>query len=259
MYKGPAACAREAKVVKGMGFNAYKMRLAGGMQQDIEAVRAVRQAVGADFHIMVEAHSWWQLGDRSYPPDSVARIATEMGYYNVTWLEDPLPPEDRTAYRQLADMRLVPLAAGERERDLSDLLSLAEGEAVDCIHTNAISQGGYQGCRRIIEVAAKHGKQFAIHCMGTRLETAIEVHLGVCYPKETVGWLEYPLFQEDGRTFTYSFPLASEILKEPLDIKNGVLLAPWGQGLGVEVNEAVVERYPYIPGPWSVMRLTTEP
>jgi L-alanine-DL-glutamate epimerase-like enolase superfamily enzyme len=57
----------------------------------------------------------------------------------------------------------------------------------------------------------------------------------------------------------YSFPLASEILKEPLDIKNGVLLAPWGQGLGVEVNEAVVERYPYIPGPWSVMRLTTEP
>ncbi len=53
----------------------------------------------------------------------------------------------------------------------------------------------------------------------------------------------------------YPFPLASEILKEPLPIERGELSVPRGPGLGVQVNESVIERYPWIPGPWSFFRL----
>jgi hypothetical protein len=52
----------------------------------------------------------------------------------------------------------------------------------------------------------------------------------------------------------YPFPLAAEILKQPLELDHGDLILPKLPGLGVDVDESVVERYPWIPGPWSFVR-----
>ncbi len=49
----------------------------------------------------------------------------------------------------------------------------------------------------------------------------------------------------------YPFPLSDEILADPLEISNGILTVPDGPGLGIEVDESVIENYPFIPGPWS--------
>jgi hypothetical protein len=57
----------------------------------------------------------------------------------------------------------------------------------------------------------------------------------------------------------YPFPLADEILKTPLDIKAGILDVPKGPGLGIEVNEAVIQKYPWIPGPWSFFKIHSPP
>ncbi len=51
----------------------------------------------------------------------------------------------------------------------------------------------------------------------------------------------------------YPFPLAAEILTEPLQIDHGDLIVPRTAGLGVRVDESVIERYPWIPGPWSLL------
>jgi hypothetical protein len=53
----------------------------------------------------------------------------------------------------------------------------------------------------------------------------------------------------------YPFPLASEILKDPFEIDRGDLIVPKGPGWGVEVDEAVIARYPWIPGPWSYFEI----
>jgi hypothetical protein len=55
----------------------------------------------------------------------------------------------------------------------------------------------------------------------------------------------------------YPFPLATEILKTPLEIAAGQLVVPAKPGLGVEVDESVIERYPWIPGPWSFFTLNS--
>jgi hypothetical protein len=57
----------------------------------------------------------------------------------------------------------------------------------------------------------------------------------------------------------YPFPLASEILTEPLQLDAGDLVVSRKPGLGVEVDESVVERYPWIPGPWSEFRTDSPP
>ena len=69
-----------------------------------------------------------------------------------------------------------------------------------------------------------------------------------------VEWLEYPCYSSPGRAGMYPFPLAAEILKDPLELDHGDLIVPRAPGLGVTVDESVIERYPWIPGPWSYFR-----
>jgi L-alanine-DL-glutamate epimerase-like enolase superfamily enzyme len=79
--------------------------------------------------------------------------------------------------------------------------------------------------------------------------------LGICWPETVVEWLEFPCYSTATRAGMYAFPLADEILKEPLQIDTGDLIVSREPGLGVEVDERVIERYPWIPGPWSSFSL----
>jgi hypothetical protein len=72
-----------------------------------------------------------------------------------------------------------------------------------------------------------------------------------------VEWLEYPCYSAPGRAGMYPFPLSDEILKDKLEIEGGYMKVPTGPGLGMEINEKVIERYPFIPGPWSFFHQTS--
>jgi L-alanine-DL-glutamate epimerase-like enolase superfamily enzyme len=126
---------------------------------------------------------------------------------------------------------------------------------VDYIQMDLISQGGYATARRLFPDIARAGLRFAFHSFGTALETIAAAHLGVCWPESMVRWLEYPCYSTDTQAFSYPFPLAAEILKQPLAIERGQVVVPRAPGLGVEVDESVIWRYPWINGPWSYFRL----
>src|SRR5580704_2622805 len=110
MYMSPARFAEEAAAIAAMGFTAYKMRPALGPEQDLETVRLMRAAVGPEIGLMIDAHSWWRMGDRNYSPETVAELARDMAQFHPTWLEEPLPPTDHEAYRQLRATKTVPIA-----------------------------------------------------------------------------------------------------------------------------------------------------
>jgi L-alanine-DL-glutamate epimerase-like enolase superfamily enzyme len=116
-------------------------------------------------------------------------------------------------------------------------------------------QGGFTMGRRIFGEIQRNKLKFAFHSWGTALEVLAAAHLGICWPAEVVEWLEYPCYSNSGRPGMYPFPLADEILREPLAIEQGDLIVPTGPGLGVEIDERVIEKYPFIPGPWSFFRL----
>jgi L-alanine-DL-glutamate epimerase-like enolase superfamily enzyme len=251
MYMPPEAHAAEAAAIAALGFRAYKMRPAQGPGQDLEAVRLMRQAVGPDFDLMVDAHTWWRMGDRSYSLETVESLAAEMAGFNVAWLEEPLPPDDHAAYLQLKEKDLIPLASGEHEPDEDRYLDLILTQAVDYVQMDVCCQGGYNLGRRIVDEIARQELRFAFHSWGTALEVIAAAHLGVCWPDTVVEWLEYPCYSSPGRAGMYPFPLAAEILAQPLNLDHGDLIVPRAPGLGVAVDESVIERYPWIPGPWS--------
>jgi L-alanine-DL-glutamate epimerase-like enolase superfamily enzyme len=259
MYMSPEGYAEEAAAIATLGFSAYKMRPALGPGQDLETVRQMRAAVGPDVGLMIDAHSWWRMGDLSYAPATVAQLAHEISRYNPTWLEEPLPPDDHAAYRALRSERILPIATGEHEHDEAGFLDLIDTGAADYIQMDVCCQGGFAMGRRVFAAVQRAGLRFAFHSWGTTLEVLAAAHLGVCWPEDVVEWLEYPVYANHGRRIMYPFPLADEILAEPLAIEHGQLRVPEAPGLGVAIDESVIERYPFRPGPWSYFRIDSPP
>ncbi len=259
MYMPPEKYAEEAAAIAGMGFPAYKMRPALGPEDDLKTVRLMREAVGPDVDLMVDAHAWWRMGDRSYSPETIERLAREMSAWRIAWLEEPLPPEDHAAYRRLKERDYVPLASGEHEPSDDSFLELIQNHCVDYVQMDLVCQGGYPSGRLLLSEIAREGLRFAFHSWGTALEVVAAAHLGICWPEMVAEWLEYPVYSEPSRPGMYPFPLAAGILKHPLEIQKGALVVPREPGLGVEVDESVIDRYPWVPGPWSSFRLEEPP
>jgi L-alanine-DL-glutamate epimerase-like enolase superfamily enzyme len=259
MYQPPEAYAEEAAGIVSLGFRAYKMRPALGPDDDIRTVELMREAVGPGIDLMVDAHSWWRMGDRSYSPETVYRVAEAMAKQDIAWLEEPLPPADHDAYETLTAKEIVPIATGEHEHDEQGFRDLIFRPCADYVQSDVVCQGGYAQARRIFSEISRSGLRFAFHCWGTDLEVLAAAHLGVCWPETVVEWLEYPVYSTARLKTMYPFPLAAEILREPLQIQDGSLTVPRGAGLGIDVNEDVIARYPWIPGPWSFFDLISPP
>jgi len=259
MYMEPERFAEEALAITGMGFQAYKMRPARGPEEDLEAVRKMRSAVGPDIGLMIDAHSWWRMGDKTYSPETILDLANSMAEFQPTWLEEPLPPEDHEAYANLKEKAQFPIATGEHEKDEAGFIDLFDKCCTDFIQMDVCCQGGFAMAQRIFEKVKEHQLRFAFHSWGTNLELLAAAHLGVCWGEDVVEWLEYPCYSNVNVPGMYPFPASEEILKEPLEIVGGNLIMPDGPGLGVIVDEGIVEKYPFIPGPWSYFKIDSPP
>ncbi len=259
MYMPPSGYAEEAAAIQAMGFPAYKMRPARGPDEDVEAVRLMREATGPAFGLMIDAHAWWRMGDHSYRSSDAATVAARIGAYDPVWLEEPLPPEDHEAYVRLRSLGHVRIATGEHEPDEAGVADLARRRAADFIQMDVCCQGGFAVAARVAAAVQEAGLRFAFHSWGTTLEVLAAAHFGICWPESVVEWLECPCYANGGRAGMYPFPLADEILREPLQIADGRLIVPDRPGLGIEIDERVVEKYPFAPGPWSFFRIDSPP
>ena len=259
MYMSPEAYAEEALAIANMGFLSYKMRPALGPEGDLRTVELMRKAVGPDIGLKIDAHAWWRMGDKNYSFDTVVQLAREMSTFSPYWLEEPLPPDDHEAYRALTGYNILPIASGEHEQTDDGFEDLIETGAVHYVQMDAFCQGGLKTAVEIFKGVQKKKIKFAFHSWGTILEVLVAAHLGICWPNEVVEWLEYPCYANQGRVGMYPFPLADEILKQAPIIKNGELVVPDLPGIGIDVDESVMQKYTFKSGPWSIFRIDSPP
>ena len=255
MYMSPEGYANEAAIIARMGFSAYKMRPALGPDDDLKTIELMRKAVGPDVGLMIDAHSWWRMGDKSYSLETVTQLASEIAKFSPTWLEEPLPPDNHDAYRALRAKKIVPIATGEHEQEENGFYDLIDTGAADYLQMDVCCQGGFAMGQRIFARVQRKKLRFAFHSWGTALEVLAAAHLGICWPANVVEWLEYPIYTKPGRPVMYPWPLAEEILREPFEIDHGELFVPKAPGLGIDIDERVIDKYPFIPGPWSFFRI----
>lgn len=248
MYMEPAGYAEQAKAIQELGFSGYKYRPGLGIEADLRTLRLIRDAVGPEMDVMVDAHTWWKLGEKSYSFSEIVELVDDMAAYDPLWVEEPVEPAAYDAYRRLADATPVVLAGGESEETPAGLRALAETGAVGFLQGDVRHHRGFTGCWEAITDCTGRDITFVPHHFGTDLGLVANAHLIAAAPGADL--LEYPMFGEDTAGM-YPFPLARDLLTTTPTITKGSLQVPDGPGLGVEVNRDVFDSYPYIDGPWT--------
>ncbi|MEV7133891.1 mandelate racemase/muconate lactonizing enzyme family protein [Arthrobacter sp. NPDC093128] len=141
------------------GHNAVKIKVGKpDIREDAERVAAVRQVLGPERKLMIDANQRWDL-------PTTFRALDVLGEFGLDWLEEPLRADDLWAYRRLRQQSPVPIALGENLHNIYRFRDFIEAGAVDIIQPNIIRVGGITPFRRIVELARTHSIRVMPHLL----------------------------------------------------------------------------------------------
>jgi L-alanine-DL-glutamate epimerase-like enolase superfamily enzyme len=143
-----------------------------------------------------------------------------------------LSPEDYDGYAQLSGAVDTLIACGEQEATEWGFRTLIERGKVDVIQPDLSRCGGFTAARKIVNLADLNNRLCIPHSWISDLLTAASLHLNA--------FMRRSVFQEFNVT---SGPMSRDLCHNPLQLEDGFLSVPQGPGLGVEVNEATIEKY----------------
>jgi galactonate dehydratase len=212
--------------LKERGITAIKC---GGVSDPVRKVAMLRDAVGDSMDIAIDLH-----GPPWLTPGDAAVLARALEPYGLMWIEDPIAPENLDGYRRIRDAAHVPLAAGERMATIWGLRELIEQDLVDVAQPDTGRAGGITQMRKIAAMAEAHHIMMAPHSgsLGPVAEYAA-MHLMAAIPNALI--LERIEDDWDGRART--------VIPHPVQ-QDGWLTVPDAPGLGVDIDEEFVARFP---------------
>lgn len=239
----PAANAEKAAEVVAMGFDAIKFDLddlrspdkkdpynhtVGRRELDrmVAKVAAVREAVGPYVDLAMDLHG-------RYDTLSGIRIAQALEPFDLMWLEEPVPPENVAAMREVKAATRTPICAGENLYLRWGFRDLLEKQAVDIIMPDLPKCCGLSEGKKIANMAEVYYVPFAPHNVCGPLGTVASAHCCAAVPNFLVlewHWLERPHWHE-------------LVLADPPLIQNGAITLTDKPGLGVELNLEAAEKY----------------
>jgi L-alanine-DL-glutamate epimerase-like enolase superfamily enzyme len=158
-------------------------------------------------------------------------MGAALGMRGVFWFEEPFPPEELDLYVQLRGSVPVPVAAGENDFGVQGFRELIRAGAIDIVQPDCVRAGGISECVRIARMAAEAGLGVATHTWSDAVGIVANAHLVASVPNG--------LTVEVDQTRS---PFVDELLAEPLDIRDGRLHLGSAPGLGIELDDAVVDR-----------------
>jgi muconate cycloisomerase len=225
----PAKAASLAAWAVEQGFRTMKVKVGIEPEQDVARVAAVRQAIGPQVRLGVDANGGWA-------PRVAIQTIRRLYEYNIYFAEQPVQPLD---VAWLADVRAnvqVSVMADESVYTLQDALSLVRAQAADVLSTYVGKGGGIGPARKVAAVAEAAGLTCTV---GSNLElgvaSAAMIHLAMATPG--IGAEEFPcdilgpFFYED------------DLLVEPLPIQAGSARPLEKPGLGVELDDRKLAKY----------------
>jgi L-alanine-DL-glutamate epimerase-like enolase superfamily enzyme len=209
------------------GYRGFKLGwgpLGGGLARDVALIEAARAGIGPDRDLMID-------GGQAYSVKSALRLLESLGHADLYWFEEPLAPEDHAGYRRLADRTVTRIAAGEADAGTAAFEALVRDGGVDVLQPDLSRCGGFTVGRSIRELVRGAGTLVVPHCFSTGVLVAASLHFAASLDEPT--YSEYSVA---------SSPFVNEILTRPFSLEDGALRVPTAPGLGVELNDELVER-----------------
>ncbi|MTI17652.1 mandelate racemase/muconate lactonizing enzyme family protein [Rhodobacteraceae bacterium RKSG542] len=214
-----------AKSWKQKGFKAIKMALGYGVDEDIANLKAVREAVGPEVQLFIDAH--W-----NYSVSDAVRLARRMEELDIRFFEAPLLPENVTGHAELRSKTMIPIAIGETERTRFEFQPFIDKRAVDIVQPD-VGRVGITETMRIGYQAETHDIAIAPHLsVGLGPCIAASIHVACALPNTKILEFQPSVFE-----------VANSILKAPITVEAGRYHLPSGPGLGVEVDEEIIKQH----------------
>ena len=217
--------AREASAFMERGFRAIKLKIGRGIESDLAHVAATRAAIGPEVDLLLDVNC-------GYDVPTAITFSREVVQYRPYWLEEPVEPanvEGLAEIRRRADLRI---ATGENEQSVFGVRDLLLANATDVLMPNIGKAGGLTECVRIAELARAFHVHIAPHGVGSGIAIAAALQFCAAIPN----LLKYEYNQ-------LLNPLREAVVKERLDLRDGMLMVPTGPGLGVTLDEDAIEQY----------------
>ena len=233
--------ARRVVELRDSGVKAVKLRFHhADWRRDVEVVERVRDAVGTEVDLMVDANQGWRMaGDREARWDvaTASQCARALERLGVYWLEEPLRTDDVEGYATLRRRTSLRIAAGEMVRGAFEARDLIVRGGVDVIQPDAVLAGGFGGCRRIAALADLCARSFTPHTWSNGLGLLANLHMALAV--STCPYVEVPF---DPPAWT---PARRDwLLPAPIEIAaDGTIAPPAGPGLGVVPDLDALEAF----------------
>ncbi len=226
--------AAEAQAQVARGHTAIKVQIGwpaarGGARQDVRTVKAIRDAVGPEVDVMLDANGAYDVGTAVW-------VGRQLEEFNVTWLEEPVPADDLDGYAHLRRSVRIPLAAGETEFGLFGFRDLIARGCLDVLQPEVARIGGITPARRLWALAHAHNLAYAPHTgFSGGIAHLASLHLAAAAPN-------FFTYEYMGTQYVQN-PLR-DIFTAPFPSPEGALIRlPQGPGLGMDLDPDAVARY----------------
>jgi L-alanine-DL-glutamate epimerase-like enolase superfamily enzyme len=218
--KTPAEMARNSQKLVDEGYRYLKIKVEGDLEDDVARVAAIRQQIGPDVHLTIDAN-------QSYAPKDAIRAIRRMEPYNIDLVEQPVHEHDLVGLRQVTQAVDVPVEADESAQTLEDVFRLVSEHMIDSVSLKLGKLGGLRKAQQAAAICeAGHVMCRLGATVGSRIQAAAGLHFIAATPN-----------------MEYACELAefARLLDDPgegLEVENGHLRVPEGVGIGVQLRTA---------------------
>lgn len=234
--KQPEEFAEKAKIAVKAGFKALKWDPFGkeymnidpkALKEALDCIRAVKEAVGDQVHLIIEGHGRFNV------PTAV-KIGNAIQEFDILWFEEPIPPDDKAGIAWVRKKISTPVSGGERLYSRYDFVDYLRMECADYWQPDVSHAGGIMEMKKIASIAEAHYIPLCPHNPSGPIANAATLQLAACIPN-------FYLLE----TMSNDIPYRNEISTEKVAFENGEMLIGDAPGLGIDINEDAILKYPY--------------
>ncbi len=193
----------------------------------MDCVSAVRDAVKDNALLMIEGHGRFDV------PTAI-RVGKALEKFDIHWFEEPIPPNDFEGLVEVRKHTGVAIAAGERICNRFQFKTFFNMGCADYVQPDITHVGGIGELRKIASMAESYHLPVCPHNPSGPIANAAVLQVAACCPNLYL--LE---------TMASDVPLRSEVAEETIRMENGNMLIPDAPGLGVDIDEEAIKKYPY--------------
>lgn len=206
----------DAVAAKAQGFSGSKVKIGKSrLAEDRDRLMAVRDSVGDDYEIMVDANQGFSLSE-------AIRRSKMLACVNIAWFEEPMPADDVSAHAQLAQHSHVPIAVGESLYSISQFKDYLHAGAASIVQVDVARIGGITPWMKVAHMAEAYNVSVCPHFL-------MELHVSLVCAVNNTPWLEY-------------IPQLDDITTKGIRVENGYAMPSDSSGLGISWDDDKLAR-----------------